>query len=77
MGNYAEAARSFDAASTYDKENPKYALNLARTLEKLGQLDDARAVYERAEELAPEDPRLLEDHAEFYMQVRECLTAGV
>jgi len=68
MGNYAEAARSFDAASTYDKENPKYALNLARTLEKLGQLDDARAVYERAEELAPEDPRLLEDHAEFYMQ---------
>jgi len=42
-------------------------LALAKYLAKRGRVDESEAMFERAARLAPNDPRLLFDHASIYV----------
>ncbi|MDX1518713.1 MAG: tetratricopeptide repeat protein [Gammaproteobacteria bacterium] len=53
---WAEAQRAFFEAFSLDNDNPDYALNLAISLDHMGQASAAREFYQRAVDLAGQHP---------------------
>ncbi len=53
---WADAQQAFFEAFSLDNQNPDYALNLAISLDRMGQEKAARNFYQRAVELADEHP---------------------
>jgi Flp pilus assembly protein TadD len=53
---WAAAQQAFFEAYSLDNENPDYALNLAVSLDRMGQSRPARDYYEKAVELADKRP---------------------
>jgi Flp pilus assembly protein TadD len=69
QNQYDQALRYIRSASNLDPSNPMLQAELGRVLARTGDLEDAQKRYERAIELAPQDPiywRLLAEFALHY-----------
>jgi tetratricopeptide (TPR) repeat protein len=62
---YDQALVYLTNAASYDPENPALQLEIGNTLAILGNLDDAHKHYQRAVDLAPNDPANLRQLAAF------------
>ncbi|MFN3564513.1 MAG: tetratricopeptide repeat protein [Burkholderiaceae bacterium] len=62
-GRWSEARQAFGSASMLAPQRADYAFNLAVALDRLGDVEGARAAYLRAADLAAADPRPLIDAA--------------
>jgi Tfp pilus assembly protein PilF len=64
-GSWREAAYRFERAVRADGANARAYNNLAVALESLGRQDEARAAYEKALALAPDDERIRMNYERF------------
>jgi Tfp pilus assembly protein PilF len=64
-GSWNEAAFRFQKAVDADASDPHAWCNLAVARESLGQIDAARAAYEKAIALAPDDERIRTNYERF------------
>lgn len=73
--NYELALREFQAAYKQEKD-PRLALNIGRTLHKLGRFAEAISWYKRAGQAAPADRALQERLQDFLAQSQQSLPAA-